>query len=77
VGRCEVTRPQATPDGGPYIGGRRAAVMLGVDERTVHRWAELDHLLPVAYTTAGGHRRYRLADVEQLAEGRRNAAAAS
>lgn len=59
-----MTRPQPTPTDAACIGGRKAATLLGVTERTVHRWAE-DGTLIVAYTTAGGHRRYRLADVEK------------
>lgn len=62
-----MTRPQAAPDGaGECAGAVRAAQLLGVHERTVRRWAD-EGRLPVAYTTAGGHRRYRLADVEALA----------
>lgn len=61
-----MTRPLPTPAGaGTCVGAVRAAALLGVTERTVHRWAE-DGTLPVAYRTRGGHRRYRLADLEKL-----------
>lgn len=60
-----VTRPQQAPDGaGECVGTVRAAQMLGVTDRTVIRWAD-DGTLPVAYRTAGGHRRFRVADIEQ------------
>lgn len=61
-----MTRPQPAPAGvGPCTGTRGAAARLGVTERTVHRWTE-DGTLPVAYRTAGGHRRILVADVEAL-----------
>lgn len=61
-----MTRPQASPEGvGPCVGTRRAAARLQVNERTVLRWCE-DGTLPVAYLTAGGHRRIALAAIEQL-----------
>lgn len=63
-----MTRPQPTPDAaGPCTGGVGAAALVGVDERTIRRWAD-EGRLPVAFTTAGGHRRYRIADLEQLKE---------
>lgn len=63
-----MTRPQPTPAGAdPCVGSRRAAVLLGVDERTVVRWADDGHL-PVSHRTRGGHRRFRLADVQALLE---------
>ena len=59
-----MTRPQGAPVGvGPCVGSRRAGDMLGVDERTVVRWAD-DGILPVAYRTAGGHRRFEVAVIE-------------
>lgn len=61
-----MTAPQPAPVDTPCVGGRRAGDMLGVDERTILRWAE-DGSLPVAYRTRGGHRRYRVGDVERLA----------
>lgn len=61
-----MTRPQTVPEGvGECVGPSQAAVMLGVTERTVRRWAE-DGTLATAYTTEGGHRRFLLADVDAL-----------
>lgn len=62
-----MTAPQAAPSDVtvPCIGGRAAAKLLEVDERTIHRWAE-DGTLAVAYRTKGGHRRYVVADLEAL-----------
>jgi excisionase family DNA binding protein len=47
----------------------QAAKHLGVAERTLRRWAD-DGRLP-AYSTPGGHRRFRVADVEAFLEGAR------
>src|SRR4051812_205275 len=47
----------------------QAAKHLGVAERTLRRWAN-DGRLP-AYSTPGGHRRFRVADVEAFLEGAR------
>lgn len=61
-----MTRAQAVPEGvGPVVGTLRAAELLGVTDRTVIRWAD-EGTLPVAYRTAGGHRRFRLADVQAM-----------
>ena len=49
---------------------QQAAVVLGVTSRTVVRWAEAG-TLPTATRTAGGHRRFRRADVDQLAREQR------
>lgn len=45
---------------------REAAHLLGVDTKTVGRWAR-DGLIVSAVWTVGGHRRYRRRDVEYLA----------
>lgn len=61
-----MTRAQTgPPTAGACVGGRAAAVRLGVTERTILRWSE-DGTLPVAYRTRGGHRRYRVRDVEEV-----------
>lgn len=54
-----MTARQPRPAGvdGDVVGSRRAAEILGVDERTIVRWSD-DGALPVAYRTRGGHRRY-------------------
>lgn len=71
-----MTRPQARPEGvGECVGPRLAAVMLGVTERTVRRWAE-DGTLETAYTTAGGHRRFEVEHLEAVLD-TRDAEAAS
>lgn len=63
-----MTAPQARPAGvGECVGSRRAGVILGVDERTIVRWAD-DGDLEVAYRTRGGHRRFRVAYLEALAK---------
>lgn len=64
-----MTAPQGAPADVTVacIGGRAAAELLGVTERTIHRWAE-DGTLAVAYRTSGGHRRYAVADLEALRE---------
>jgi len=60
-----VTRRHAAPEGvGPCVGSRRAGEILGVDERTVVRWAD-EGFLPVAYRTPGGHRRFEIRAVEE------------
>jgi len=43
----------------------QVAVLFGVDGKTVARWAQRGRL-PAAVCTAGGHRRYRWADVQNL-----------
>jgi len=47
----------------------QAAKHLGVAERTLRRWAN-DGRVP-AYSTPGGHRRFRVADVDAFLEGAR------
>lgn len=58
-----MTRARLVAGVGLVVGSRHAARMLGVDERTVVRWADDGHL-PVAYRTPGGHRRFRVLDLE-------------
>ena len=43
-----------------------AALMLGVNPRTIIRWVD-DGKLTVARWTDGGHRRFRRSDVERIA----------
>ena len=43
----------------------QVAALFGVDGKTVARWAKRGRL-PAAVCTAGGHRRYRWADVADL-----------
>jgi excisionase family DNA binding protein len=45
------------------------AQLLRVDPKTVTRWAK-EGRLPPAFVTPGGHRRYRLEDVEALVRAR-------
>src|ERR1700688_2577937 len=49
-----------------YVGRGSAAVLLGVSIVTMRRWEDLGRLLP-AHRTAGGHRRYALADIRRNA----------
>ncbi|HMC68863.1 MAG TPA: helix-turn-helix domain-containing protein [Mycobacteriales bacterium] len=49
----------------PMLRPRQAARLLGVDPRIVTRWARLGLL--ESQQTAGGHHRFRLSTVEQLA----------
>ena len=44
----------------------KAAHLLGVSTKTILRWTD-DGKLPLANWSDGGHRRYRLTDVEALA----------
>ncbi|WP_338701295.1 BldC family transcriptional regulator [Streptomyces sp. Q6] len=46
------------------LSGGEVAALLGVDPKTVTRWANLGKL--PCFRTPGGHRRYRRADVERL-----------
>lgn len=52
-----------------------AATLLGVNPKTVARWAREGKLR--AYRTLGGHRRFRRDDVEALLQPEPNDAAAS
>lgn len=59
-----MTAKHPIPEGvGECVGALRAARILRVSDRTVERMAD-DGRLPVAYWTPGGHRRFRLADIE-------------
>jgi len=42
----------------------KATELLGIDQTTLRRWEKNKKLLPVK--TVGGHRRYRLSDIEEL-----------
>jgi excisionase family DNA binding protein len=49
---------------GGVVGLRKAAALAGVSVSTVRRWADQQRL--PTYRTAGGHRRFRVEDLEQL-----------
>jgi len=42
--------------------------MLGIDASTLWRWAKMGYLIPVGY---GGQKRYRVADVRAITEGKK------
>jgi excisionase family DNA binding protein len=50
----------------PLLRPRQAARLLGVDSRTVSHWARAGML--EAHRTAGGHHRFRLSNVLELAK---------
>jgi excisionase family DNA binding protein len=50
----------------PLLRPRQAARLLGVEPRTVSNWARLGLL--EARRTAGGHHRFRLSEVQRLAQ---------
>lgn len=50
----------------PFLRPRQAARLLGVEPRTVSNWAR-DGVLE-AHRTAGGHHRFRLSEVQRLAQ---------
>ena len=50
----------------PYLRPRQAARLLGVEPRTVSNWAR--HGLLRAQRTPGGHHRFRLSEVQRLAQ---------
>ena len=63
------TRPGVTdtlPEGGRWLGMRRACEILGVNESTLRHWTD-NGRVPV-FLTPGGHRRYREADLRALIE---------
>lgn len=72
VDRAGVTTPRQLPptgqrvSGAVYVGSRLAAGILGVDERTVRRWAE-DGAIVTAWFTDGGHRRFHVRHLEAVA----------
>lgn len=49
---------------------RRACQLLGVDESTLRRWADTGRLR--VYRTPGGHRRFALANLEEMVAGGRH-----
>jgi excisionase family DNA binding protein len=49
---------------GGVVGLRKAAELAGVSVSTVRRWADQQRL--PTYRTAGGHRRFRVEDLQQL-----------
>lgn len=50
------------------LGIREVAKLLGVGEQTVRSWEVSGKLIP-AFKTPGGHRRYRIEDVERILSG--------
>jgi excisionase family DNA binding protein len=54
----------ATDDfGGPSVGLSGAAAIAGVSQSTIRRWADEGRI--ASYRTAGGHRRFRTADLKR------------
>lgn len=49
--------------GGPVVGLSGAAAIAGVSQSTIRRWADEGRI--ASYRTAGGHRRFRVADLRQ------------
>jgi excisionase family DNA binding protein len=73
-----VTTRRTTPrrDGEVVVGGDvhwlalgQAAKYLGVSERTLRKWADEGRI--GAFSTPGGHRRFRLSDLDQFLHGAR------
>jgi excisionase family DNA binding protein len=65
----QVAAPRYDPEAAGLLTPGQARAMLGVDEKTVHRWAETGRLGPVR-RTIGGHRRYEREAVAALAQAR-------
>jgi excisionase family DNA binding protein len=67
------SKPQSLPEsvgaGQTWLTLGQAAKHVGVAERTLRRWADEERL--PAYSTPGGHRRFRLADVEAFLDAAR------
>jgi hypothetical protein len=57
-----------TPAKEELLTRREVLQMLGVDSSTLWRWAKTSYLVPVNY---GGRKRYRVADVRAIPEGKR------
>ncbi len=55
---------------GDYLTPYQVAAMIGVDSKTVTRWAKKGRL--PYHRTLGGHHRFKRADVEQLRESLQN-----
>lgn len=55
------------PEGGRWVGMRRACEILGVNQSTLRQWTDGGRV-PV-FLTPGGHRRYREADLHRLIRG--------
>lgn len=53
--------------GSHWVTLRRACEILGVDESTLRRWADAGRLR--VYRTPGGHRRFSLANLEEMVAG--------
>ena len=54
------------PEGGRWVGMRRACEILGVNQSTLRHWTDQGRV-PV-FLTPGGHRRYRESDLRALTE---------
>ena len=58
----ETPAAPVTPDSPRMMKATEVADYLGVSHRSVIRWAD-DGILPLAFRTPGGHRRFRPEDV--------------
>lgn len=59
--------PGASADGSRWVTLGKACEILGVDESTLRRWADAGRLR--VYRTPGGHRRFSLANLQELLNG--------
>ncbi len=66
----DVTTDDAAEDLQPLLSKRDVAIYLGVSERTVDRWVAAGEL--PAYRV-GGHRRFRLSEVDAFVDGNQEA----
>ncbi len=58
---------------GKWITASEMAAIFGVDPKTVGRWAKQGKLENIrVFKTPGGHRRYKLADIEKLVQANGN-----
>jgi excisionase family DNA binding protein len=63
----QVRQMEARPVEDRIVTAGEVAQMFGVSTKTVDRWEETGKLRP-AFRTPGGHRRYRLTEVQALIE---------
>ena len=63
--RVENARPRSGSS--DWVTLQRACEVLGVDESTLRRWADAGRLR--VYRTPGGHRRFSLANLQEMVEG--------
>jgi excisionase family DNA binding protein len=61
--------------GGPSVGLSGAAAIAGVSQSTIRRWADEGRI--ASYRTAGGHRRFRVADLQRSVAPARGPAASA